>query len=456
MIKKIVMAKYLLLPIIIILFLTLKSGSQNNYHDQWPGFRGPGALGFIPDAKPPTEWDLKSGKNIRWETTIPGLGHSCPVIWNDKLFVTTAISGSGQDSLKIGLYGDIDEVKDETIHEFRVFCIDRNSGNILWSQLSHRGIPKTKRHTKSSHANCTPATDGKHLIVFFGSEGLFCYDFSGRLLWKNDLGEMNAGPFTNPEVEWGFASSPVLHKGKVIVQCDFIGDSFLAAIDVETGKEVWRTSRAEVSTWGSPAIVEYEGKTQVVVNGFKHMGGYEFATGKEIWKMSGGGDAPVPTPVFANNLIFINNAHGKWSPIYAVKPTALGDITLGESETSNEYIAWSIKRGGAYMQTPLIYGEYLYNLQWNGLLTVFNSITGVQLYRQNLGSAGGFTASPVAANGRIYCCAEKGDVFVLKAGPAYELLFQNQLGDVVMATPAISGNTLFFRTQHSVVAVGNN
>lgn len=435
-------------------FLSTHVYSQVKYTDQWPGFRGPYALGYLWNTDPPATWNVAKGENIKWKTPIPGLGHSCPVIWNDKLFITTAISSSGHDSLKVGLYGDIDEVKDESVHEFKVFCLDKYSGKILWEQMAHKGIPRTKRHTKSSHANCTPVTDGRYLVVFFGSEGLFCYDFDGNLIWKKDLGTMNAGPYTDPEVEWGFASSPVLQKGKVIVQCDFLGDSFLAAFDVKTGDQIWRTPRDEISTWGSPAIVEANGKTQVVVNGYKHMGGYDFETGKEIWKMSGGGDAPVPTPVYANDLIFINNAHGKWSPIYAIKPGASGDITLGENETSNEFILWSIKRGGAYMQTPLIYGLYLYNLQWNGLLSVFNSISGELQYRQSLGPVGGFTASATAANGKVYCCSENGDVFVVNAGPAYELIAQNEMDDLVMATPALSENTIYFRTQHCIIAIG--
>ena len=427
--------------------------AQLKQEEQWPQFRGPGALGYKPDSKLPVSWNTATGENVAWKTYIPGLGHSCPVIWGDQLFVTTAISGSGNDSLKVGLYGDIDEVKDQSIHEFRVYCLHKKTGKIIWERLAHKGIPLTKRHTKSSHANCTPATDGKYLVVFFGSEGLFCYDLDGTLIWKKDLGKMNAGPYTDPGVEWGFASSPVLHNGTVIVQCDFIGNSFLAAFDVKNGSEIWRTPRDEVSTWSTPAIVESNGQTQVVVNGFKHMGGYDFETGKELWKMSGGGDAPVPTPVFANGLIYINNAHGKWSPIYAVDPAARGDITLGETETANRFVTLSIKRGGAYMQTPLIIDSLLYNLQWNGQLTVFESRTGKLIYRQTMVASGGYTASPVAGDGKVYCCSEKGDVFIIASGNEYKMLAHNQLNDLVMATPAISENDLYFRTQHYLIAI---
>ena len=427
--------------------------AQLNYFDQWPTFRGPYSRGYVDHANPPVEWDVPAGKNIKWQTAIPGLGHSSPVIWGDRLFVTTAVNESGDDALKVGLYGDIDPVAEQSVHDFQVYCLDKNTGRILWKRLAYKGIPLTKRHPKASFANCTPATDGKHLVVFFGSEGMYCYDFEGNLLWKKDLGKMNAGPYTDPDVEWGFASSPIIHNGRIILQCDFLGKCFIASYDVGTGEQVWKTPRDEVSTWSSPNVFEKDGKTQIIVNGWKHMGGYDFDTGREIWKMSGGGDAPTPTPVFANGLIFINNAHGRYSPIYVVKPGATGDITLAPGETSNKYIVWSIKRGGAYMETPLVYGDYLYNLRINGSLMVFKAVTGDLIYKQDHGN-GGYTASCVAADGRIYFCSENGEAYVVKAGPEYQLLAKNRMGDLVMATPAISGNNIFFRVQKSVIAIG--
>lgn len=428
-----------------------KLSAQTEYKNQWPGFRGPFACGYIENAKTPVAWKVDSSTNIKWKTPIPGLGHSCPVIWDNNLFVTTASSGQKDESLKVGLYGDIDMADDNKVLEFKVYCLDKNTGKILWERVAHKGVPKSKRHTKSSQANCTPATDGKHLVVLFGSEGLYCYDLKGNLLWEKDLGIMNPGPYNETGVEWGQASSPVISSKYVIIQCDKSINSYLAAFNIEDGKEIWRTSRDEVSTWGTPALYSKDGKSQVIVNGFKHMGGYELETGKEIWKMSGGGDAPATTPVVAHDLIYINNAHGKMSPIYAVKPDAKGDITLQADSTTNKYISWSIKRGGAYMQTPLIYGDYLYNLQVNGQLTCFNAITGEVKYKQSLADA--FSASGIAADGKVYFTSEGGTVFVIKAGPAYELLAKNEMNDVCMATPAISGNTIYFRTQHFIVAV---
>jgi len=426
--------------------------AQKPYSQQWPGFRGPFGCGFIDKVTLPTQWSIDSTKSIKWKTPIPGLGHSSPVIWGDYLFVTTAVSTVGNESLKVGLYGDIGEANDSVVHEFKVYCIDKTSGKILWERIANKGIPKSKRHTKASQANCTPATDGKYLVVHFGSEGLYCYDFKGNLIWKKDMGLLNPGWNTTPGIEWGYSSSPVIYQDKIILQCDIPKNPFITVLDLATGNEIWRTSRSgEAQTYCTPAIYSKDGKTQVVVNGYMHIGGYDFETGKEIWKLSNGGDIPTPTPVVANDLIYLNSAHGKYSPIFAVRPNATGDITLAPDSTSNKYIAWSIKRGGAYMQTPLIYNGYLYNLQVNGQLMCFDAITGELKYKESLKEA--FTASGVAGDGKLYFSSEDGNISVVNAGPEFKVLAKNALKDVCMATPAISGNTLFFRTQHYLIAV---
>ena len=442
-----------------IFFLLILSGlihedlcAQISVEGQWPGFRGPRGCGFIDHVNTPVRWNLDSTKSVKWKTSIPGLGHSCPVIWNEYLFVTTASNSTNSESLKVGLYGDIDEANDNTIHEFKVYCLAKNSGKIIWERVARKGIPRSKRHTKASQANCTPATDGKYLVVHFGSEGLFCYDFKGNLIWEKDMGMLTPGPYSDPGVEWGYASSPIIFKDRIIIQCDIPKTPYITALDLATGKEIWKTSRGdEVSTWCTPAIYSKDGKTQVVANGFTHICGYDFETGKEIWKLSNGGDAPAPAPVVGNDLIYLNSAHGKYSPIFAVRPDATGDITLAPDSTRNKYIAWSIKRGGAYMQTPLIYGGYLYNLQVNGQLTCFNALTGEVMYKESLKEP--FTASGIAADGKIYFSSEEGNIYVLKAGPLFQLLAKNALKDICMATPAISGNVIFFRTQHYLIAI---
>ena len=440
----------------IALFLNFFVFGQTNYTKQWPQFRGPYGSGIMDSTNLPDHWNIESGKNIKWEIDIPGLGHSSPVIWNEKLFLTTAISGSGIDSLKVGLYGDIDEVNDRSIHEFRVYCINKYTGTIIWERLAHEGIPKTKRHTKSSYANPTPATDGEYVVAFFGSDGLYCYTIDGKLVWQKDFGKMNAGPYTDPDVEWGFGSSPIIHEGRVIVQCDFLGEGFIASLNIKTGKEIWRTPRDEISTWSTPNLYQSGTYKQIVVNGWKHMGGYDFETGKEIWRLSGGGDAPVPMPVIGHDLIYIHNAHGRYSPIYAIKPDAKGDITLAKDSSSNKYIVWSIRRGGAYMPTILIYGDYLYNLQMNGALSCYYALSGKLIYKKVIpGAYGGITASGICSDGKLYYCTERGEVFIVKTGSEFKLIARNSLNDIIMATPAISENTLFFRTSHHLVAVSN-
>ncbi len=426
--------------------------SQTPYSGQWPSFRGPRGIGYIDNVTTPVTWSVENAQHIKWKTAIPGLAHSSPVIWDDYLFVTTASNTLATDSLKIGLYGDIDEANDNGVHEFKVYCIDKHNGKIIWERLAHKGIPKSKRHTKASQANCTPATDGKYLVVHFGSEGLYCYDFKGNLIWKKDMGRLNPGYFETPGIEWGYSSSPIIYKDRIIVQCDIPVSPYITALDLATGNEVWKTSRGdEVQTYGSPAVYSGDGKTIVVANGFKCMCGYDFETGREIWRLGNGGDIPTPTPVIANDLIYLNSAHGRFSPIFAVRPNAVGNITLSPDSTKSKYIAWSVKRGGAYMQTPLIYNGYLYNLQINGQLTCFNALTGEIKYKENLKEA--FTASGIAADGKLYFSSEEGKVYVIKAGPEYQQLSVNVMKDICMATPAISGNTLFFRTQHFLIAV---
>jgi outer membrane protein assembly factor BamB len=423
----------------------------------WPSFRGPGASGVAEGFSTPVTWNVEASKGVAWKTPIPGLGHSSPIVWQDRVCVTTAISGKADAELKVGLYGNIDPVDDDTAHEWRVICLDKDTGKVAWSQTARRAVPTIKRHTKSTHANSTLATDGTHLVAFFGSEGLYCYRLSdGRLLWKKDLGVLDSGFFQVPEAQWGFASSPVIHDGRVIVQCDVQKDSFIAAFAIEDGREIWRTARNDVPTWSTPGILRDGARTQLVANGWHEIAGYDFATGKKLWTMKGGGDIPVPTPVVGHGLIFITNAHGDLSPIYAIRPDATGDITLQGDKQSNAHIAWSTPREGAYMQTPLVYGKHLYTSKDNGVLRVYEATTGTRLYQQRLGEgATGFTASPVAADGKVYFTSEEGDVYVIKAGPTFEQLAQNPMGEVCMATPAISEGRLYFRTRGHLVAIGD-
>ena len=419
----------------------------------WPQFRGPSANG-LGTGTPPTEWNGESGKNVLWKTPIPGLALSSPVIWGDKIFVTTAVPASGSAALKVGLYGDIKPVDDEGPHAFKLYCINRKTGKIMWERTAHEGTPKIKRHPKSSHANPTPATDGKNLIVFFGSEGLYNYDLDGKLRWKKDLGLLDAGFFMVPGAQWGFSSSPVLHNGVLIIQADVQKDSFLAAFDAASGKEIWRTPRADVPTFGTPAVVPYTGQggsgQQVVVNGWKVIAGYDFKTGKELWRMKGGGDIPVPTPVFDSGLVVITNAHGPGRPIYAIRTNAAGDLNENKSA-----LAWTQDRAGNYMQTPLLHDGLAYFCFDNGVLTVYQLATGEKLYQQRLGGgSSGFSSSPVAAGGNLYITDENGRTLVLALGKEYRQIAANELGETVMATPAIADGVLFIRGSKHLYAIG--
>jgi outer membrane protein assembly factor BamB len=423
--------------------------------ENWPRFRGPRASGVAEGHPTPLAWSVDTRSGIAWRTPVPGLAHSSPVVWGDSLFVTSAVSASGASPLKVGLYGDIESVPAEAVQRYVIYRVDKRTGKILWERTAHEGVPRRARHPKSTHANPTPATDGKRVVVFFGSEGLYCYDVDGRLLWKKDFGPLDAAYFEAPEAQWGVASSPVIHEGVVFLQCDVLNDPFLAAFDLATGRELWRTRREDVPTWSTPALVEVGERTLLVVNGWKHIGGYDARTGKEVWRLRGGGDIPVPTPVVAHGLVFITNAHGPASPIYAVRLGAQGDITLKEGKTASQHIAWSVMRGGGYMQTPLVYGENLYTCRDNGVLTCYRARTGERLYQERLGGGGsGFTASPVAADGKLYFTSEEGEVYVVRAADRFELLARNALGEVTMATPAISQGRLFFRTKEHLVAVG--
>jgi outer membrane protein assembly factor BamB len=421
----------------------------------WPRFRGPHARGVAEGHTTPVSWTVESGDNVLWRTPIPGLAHSSPIVWGDSVFLTTAVNEAGGSFLKVGLYGSIDPVPDEGPHRFVVYRIDKRTGKVLWERVAHEGSPRRPRHPKATLANPTPATDGERVVAFFGSEGLYCYDMEGQLLWKKDLGPLDAAFFVAPDAQWGFASSPVVHDGVVYIQCDVLNDPFLAAFDLETGEQIWRTPRDDVPTWSTPTVHEKGDQTLLLVNGWKHAGGYDAATGKEVWRLSGGGDIPVPGPVGAHDRVYITNAHGSDAPLYAIRLDAQGDISLGEDETSNTYVSWSIPRGGAYMQTPLVYGDLLYNCRDNGVLSVYDAKTGDRKYQQRLGGGGGgFTASPVAADGKVYFTSEEGDVYVVKAGPKYELLATNALDEVTMASPAISEGTLYFRTRTHLIAVG--
>jgi outer membrane protein assembly factor BamB len=419
----------------------------------WPSFRGPNASGAADGQHPPLSWDVKKNINVQWKTPIAGLGHSCPIVWGDRVFVTTAISGKPDQKIRIGNYGDVASVDDKTEHTWHVLCLDRKTGKILWDREAHKGVPKIKRHLKGSQANCTPAADGKHVIACFGSEGLYCYDFAGKLLWERDLGTLDSSFAIDEQYEWGFGSSPIIHEGLVILQADLGHDSFIAAYRLDDGSKAWSTPRDEIPSWSSPTIWRNSKRVELVTNAAQYARGYDPATGVELWRLAKKSEVTIPTPIIGRDLVYITSGNRPIQPIFAVKPGATGDISLKPAEERNVYIQWSRMRGGPYMPTPIIYNELLYTCANGGMVTCYEAATGKEIYKERLGGES-YTASPVAADGKIYFASESGQVRVVKTGPEFRLLAINELGDYVMATPAISGGALIVRSQHYLWALG--
>ena len=422
----------------------------------WPQFRGDAASG-ISAGNPPIEWDFESGKNVKWKTDIPGLGHSSPVIWGDHVFVTTAIDqDSQQPSLGTGWMGGTGKAAEDSENwAWQVLCLNRQDGSVVWKKEVATGKPITKRHLKASHANCSVATDGTHVVSFFGSEGLYCHDTEGKLLWQKDFGKLHCGSYNSTDLEWGFASSPIIYQDHVIVQCDCINTGFVAVLDIENGDESLRIPRDEVATWSTPAVVKTDSGTQIVCNGYKQMASYDFETGEELWTLNGGGDVPVPTPLFANDLIYLTNGHGR-SPTYAIRPDARGDLTPSDesAESLPDGLVWWQSRDGSYMPTPIVIGKRLYTCNDNGRLAVRDALTGELVYRQRVGGESGtYTASAVATRDRLYFSNEKGVVTVVKTGDEYQELAANEMGVIIMATPAIAGDQMFIRSATQLICL---
>ena len=418
----------------------------------WPSFRGPGATG-LGTGEPPTKWDVASGDKVLWKTPIPGLSVSSPIVWGDRIYLTTAVGEAPDQKLRTGAYGDVEPAKDVSKHSWRLVSLDRVTGKVVWDREATAGIPKNKRHPKSSQANATPATDGRYVVAYFGAQGLFVYDVAGKLVWKKDLGNISAGWFYDPDYEWGIGSSPLIYKDLVILQCDVQRESFIAAFRLKDGQEVWRTSREEIPGWATPTVIEVGGKSELVTNATKFVRGYDPLTGKELWRIPGGSEIAVPTPFQAHGLAFVFAGYGPGRPMYAIKPGGSGDIAPPEGKTDSAFVAWSNPRGAPYLPTPMVVGNELYVVQNSGVLAAYDAKTGERRYQERLkGST--FTASPVSAGGRIYFANEDGELLVVKAGPTFEVLATNPIGEPILATPAIADGVLYVRGQQHLFAVG--
>jgi outer membrane protein assembly factor BamB len=419
----------------------------------WPGFRGENAAGNGDGQGAVVEWDVDSQQNIRWKTAIPGISNASPVVWGNRVFVVTAVSGAGDKTFRTGLYGDVAPVNDLSEHTWKIYCLDKATGRILWERDAFKGAPKVKRHTKASQANSTPVTDGRRVVTVFGSIGMLAaWDMDGKPLWQTDIGVIDSGWFFDPDTQWGHSSSPIIHGDKVIVQADRYKDSFLAAYDIATGKQRWRTARDEISTWGTPTVFRAGTREQIVTNGPK-IRGYDPSTGKLLWTLGPNSEVTVGTPVVGNGVVYVTGGYPPARPVYAIRPNASGDISLAKGQTSNEVIAWS-NGEGTYIPTPIFYDGILYTCGNNGVVTAYDGTTGERLYRARVGGGGSFSASPVAADGRLYFANEDGDVFVARAGRTYQEVAKNEMKEIIMSTPAISDGVIIVRTLGHVYGIG--
>lgn len=430
--------------------------AANTFAQNWPSFRGQDAAGVAEGSTLPTIWEAEKPTNIRWKTRIPGLGHASPIVWGQRVFIATAVSGESSE-FQTQTRSNA-PVPESAKHSWRLYCLDKNSGRIIWEKAAHEGVPRVKRHLKASQANSTPATDGKYVVALFASEGLFCFDVEGRLLWKQDLGILDPGLHDDAAVQWGYASSPIIYKNFVIVQGDAHAQSFLAAFDLKDGKRVWTVERGEMPSWSTPTVYRSKQRDELITNAPRHIRGYDPLTGKELWRFANDElIVQVPTPFIAHGMFYVTGGWPGGRPIKVFRPNASGDISLTNGQSANGHVAWKSERGGPYVPTPIVYGEYLFSCTDKGVLTCFNAKTGEQIYQQRLKEQSiGFSASPVAGNGHLYFASEDGEVHVVKAGPQYKLIASNPMNEAMMATPAIADNMLIIRGQHHVFGVAEN
>lgn len=417
--------------------LGLPAVSQAN----WPQFRGLQA-GVAEDGVLPDTWSATG--HIGWTVEIPGRGWSSPIVWGDRVFMTTAVAEGDVETPKKGLYlGGNRDTPSDKVHQWKTYCIDFDSGKILWDAVAHRGIPKYALHIKNSYASETPVTDGERIYAYFGNVGLFCYDFNGNPVWSKRWDPVKT------RYNWGTAASPVLYKDRLYILNDNDQQSFLAALDAKTGEQVWRVDRDEKSNWATPCIWENDQRTELVTSGTGKVRSYGLS-GKLLWELAGTTSIAIPTPFAADSLLYVTGGFVADSarPLYAIRPGAGGDITLKDGQDRGEFIAWCRRKAGPYNPTPIAYRGYVYVLYDRGLLSCFEARTGKEVYAgvRIAAGANAFTASPWANNGKLFCLSEDGDTFVIRAGPEFGLLGCNKLQEMCMATPAAVRGALLIRT----------
>ena len=422
--------------------------------DNWPQFRGADSRGIGQGDKLPDTWSAT--ENVDWKTDIPGRGGSSPIVWGDKVFLTTVINSGISEEPKKGLYGGGNRPEaPKTVHTWKVFCLDLKSGNINWEHTVHEAKPNTGIHVKNSFASETPVTDGERVYFYFGNIGLFVFDLEGNPLWSKPF----KSHFTRHG--WGTAASPILHKDRLYIINDNEEDSWLLALDKKSGKEIWRTTREKESNWSSPYIWENELRTEIIIPATKSVRSYNL-NGQELWSFKGMSRITIATPYASDGLLYVSSGYvgSRNKPIYAIRPGASGDISVDESNTSNDFIVWSDWHAAPYNPSTLIYQDQLYVLWDRGMLSSMNPKTGDYFFEKTKIPRGksGFTSSPWAYDGKVFCLNEDGETYVFKAGTSFDLLHVNRLteDEMAMATPAIADNRLLIRTAARLYCISSN
>jgi outer membrane protein assembly factor BamB len=428
------------LTALLLLFASAVTGAEpsakNAKSENWGQWRGPLATGEAPRGNPPLTWDETDGTNIRWKTEIPGRGHSTPVVWGDRIFLTTAIPfGEALPPRPSTAPGNHDNLPVTHRHKFIVLALHRSSGKILWQQTLREGLPHEQGHHTASLASNSPVTDGEHVFAFFGSFGLYCLDVSGKLVWKADFGAMQSLH------GHGEGSSPALHGETLVVNWDHEGKSFAVALDKRTGQERWRVERNEVTSWASPIIIEHAGKPQVIISGTSRVRGYDLGSGKLLWECGGLSSNIVASPVAGEGMVFAGSSYDKRALLAILLEGANGDIT------NSKQIAWNRFRGTPYVPSPLLYDGSLYFLtHYQGVLSRVDAKTGEDSPGSfRLSGISNVYASPVAAAGRIYITDLDGTTIVVSRGEIPRTLALNHLAEPISASPAITGRQLFLR-----------
>jgi outer membrane protein assembly factor BamB len=415
--------------------------------ENWPQWRGPGGQGISRETKLPAAWT--PGKNIAWKAEVPGRGHSAPVVWNDRVFITTALEGELLPGAKAVEHTESgkpflhpDSVGADRKHTYKVLSYDGRTGKLLWEQTAWEGVPFDNRHRKSSFASPSVATDGSLVFAYFGSEGVFAYDVNGKPAWKTSVGKVKT-------LGLGAASSPVIHEGLVILQCDDDGgqDSAIVALEAKTGRERWRMKRPVQVSWSTPVLVRAGHRTELVTNGSEWIIAYDPATGKELWRTKGVESNAIHTPVVGNGVVIVSAGFPAKKTI-AIKPGGSGDVT------GTPQILWTYEKGTAYVVSPILYEGLLYLVNDRGVITALDARTGDMKYEGGrVPVPASFMGSPIAADGRILMTSEDGDTFVIKAGPQHEVIATNSIGEPVYTTLAISNGRIYIRGEKHLFAI---